>query len=273
MFTNPPLHTVGIEEFYSELVADYHLIFADWRKSVLVQSGALDHLIRQHTDGCGADGCPVLDCACGIGTQALGLALRGYRVHASDLSAKAVARAQDEAERLKVAGEMTFSVADFRALEQIEAGPFLAVIACDNALAHMLTPAELEHALRSMWGKVAPGGVLLVSIRDYNRLLAEKPRTTLPTVTDSAQGRHVSFQVWDWDDSAPTYRLSHFMLKEASGAWETSCAVTVLRAWQRAEISAAAGGLPGQAEAVWHLPSGGGSSYYQPIFAVCKAAR
>lgn len=273
MYANPPPHTAGIEEFYSKLVADYHLIFADWRKSVLVQSGALDHLIRQHTDGCGADGCPVLDCACGIGTQALGLALRGYRVHASDLSAQAVARAQAEAERLKVADEMTFSVADFRALEQIEAGPFLAVIACDNALAHMLTPTELEHALRSMWDKVAPGGALLVSIRDYNRLLAEKPRATLPAVTDNAQGRHVSFQVWDWDDSEPTYHLSHFILKEAGGAWETSCAVTALRAWQRAELSAAADGLPGQAEAVWHLPDSGSSSYYQPILAVRKAVR
>lgn len=266
----PPPPAADIEEFYSKLVADYHFIFADWRKSVLAQSGALDRLIRQHTRNCGADGCPLLDCACGIGTQAIGLALRGYRVHASDLSAEAVARAQAEAQRLRAAEDMTFAVADFRALEQTEAGPYCAVIACDNALAHMLTLADLERALRSMWSKVAPGGVLLVSIRDYDRLLVEKPRATLPAVTDDAQGRHVSFQVWDWDDRDPIYRLSHFILSDAGGAWQTACAMTALRAWQRAEISAAAAELPRLAETVWHLP-GGSDSYYQPILVASKA--
>lgn len=268
----PPLDTANVEDFYRRLADNYHFIFADWRRSVLAQSGTLDQLIRQHTDGCGATRCPVLDCACGIGTQAIGLALRGYRVHASDLSAEAVARAQVEARRFQAAEDMTFEVADFRALEQMAAGPFLAVIACDNALAHMLTPADLERALRSMWSKVMPGGVLLVSIRDYDRLLAEKPRTTQPTVTDDAQGRHVSFQVWDWDDTEPIYRLNHFILTETDGGWRTSCAVTALRAWQRAEFDVIAGDLPGLAEATWHMPDNNGG-YYQPVFAACKAAR
>ncbi len=266
-----PDNTVSVEEFYRQLAADYHFIFTDWRKSVLAQSGALDRLIRQHTSGCGAKGCPVLDCACGIGTQAIGLALRGYRVHASDLSPEAVARAQVEARRLRTADDMTFEVADFRALEEMSAGPFLAVIACDNALAHMLTLADLERALRSMWSKVMPGGVLLVSIRDYDRLLAEKPRATLPTVNDDAQGRHISFQVWDWADLEPTYRLSHFIVNETDGGWHTSCAVTALRAWQRAEVDAIAGDLPELAQAVWHMPDD--SSYYQPVLAACRAAR
>jgi SAM-dependent methyltransferase len=266
-----PLDTVSIEDFYRRLAADYHFIFADWRKSVLTQSGTLDQLIRRHTDGCGAQGCPVLDCACGIGTQAIGLALRGYRVHASDLSAEAVARAQAETQRFQVAEDMTFAVADFRDLEPLAAGPFVAVIACDNALAHMLTHTDLARALHSMWRQVAPGGVLLLSIRDYDRLLLDRPRATLPAVTDDDQGRHVSFQVWDWADDEPTYRLSHFILSAADGDWHTSCAVTTLRAWQRANISAAAGDLPGLAESVWHMPDDSG--YYQPVFAARKAAR
>lgn len=268
--TMPP-DTANIEDFYRKLAADYHFIFADWRKSVLAQSGPLDQLIRQHTGGCGARGCPVLDCACGIGTQAIGLALRGYRVHASDLSAEAVARAQAETQRFHAAEDMTFGVADFRDLAPPSTTPFLAVIACDNALAHMLTHTDLERALRSMWGQVAPGGVLLLSIRDYDRLLLDRPRATLPTVTDGDEGRHVSFQVWDWADHEPTYRLNHFILSDDDGAWRTSCAVTTLRAWQRADISAAAGDLPALAASVWHMPDDSG--YYQPVFAARKATR
>lgn len=46
----------------------------------------------------GAEGFPpparILDCACGIGTQTLGLAGAGYRVHGTDLSPEAVRRAR-----------------------------------------------------------------------------------------------------------------------------------------------------------------------------------
>jgi methylase of polypeptide subunit release factors len=40
----------------------------------------------------------VLDCACGLGTQAIGLARRGCTVHATDLSPAAIARAARDAE-------------------------------------------------------------------------------------------------------------------------------------------------------------------------------
>jgi tRNA/tmRNA/rRNA uracil-C5-methylase (TrmA/RlmC/RlmD family) len=50
------------------------------------QGAALDALT-------GRERAAVLDCACGIGTQALGLALRGHRVVGTDVSARAVVRA------------------------------------------------------------------------------------------------------------------------------------------------------------------------------------
>ena len=80
-----------IQRFYDELSPFYHLIFQDWDESIEKQAKILDKLIRKewvktHT---------VLDVSCGIGTQALGLAKRGYHVTASDLSAKEVERASD----------------------------------------------------------------------------------------------------------------------------------------------------------------------------------
>lgn len=70
---------ISVARFYDELADDYHLIYADWDASIRRQGAALDALIGQ-------DRADVLDCACGIGTQAIGLALRGHRVTGTDLT-------------------------------------------------------------------------------------------------------------------------------------------------------------------------------------------
>src|SRR5689334_2921150 len=106
-------------QFYEQLAADYHLIFADWRTSVRRQGEILARLIRAEQ---GEQARTALDCACGIGTQAIGLALQGYNVHATDISAAEVARAEREAESFGVT--LTSGIADFRTLASDVAGTF-----------------------------------------------------------------------------------------------------------------------------------------------------
>src|SRR3954462_5268731 len=80
----------SVRAFYDELAESYDLIYADWQGSMRRQAAALDRLIQeQHGPGPHA----ILDCACGIGTQAIGLALLGHTVHATDLSPNVVAPA------------------------------------------------------------------------------------------------------------------------------------------------------------------------------------
>src|SRR3989442_12126191 len=81
-------------EFYDQLAPFYHLIYPDWEASMTQQATALDSIIQEYW---GAETTTILDVACGIGTQALGLAQLGYQVTASDLSRAAVARARREA--------------------------------------------------------------------------------------------------------------------------------------------------------------------------------
>lgn len=50
--------------FYDEPVDDYHLLHADWNTSVRRQGDALHGPM-------GRDQASVLDCSCGIGTQAM----------------------------------------------------------------------------------------------------------------------------------------------------------------------------------------------------------
>jgi 2-polyprenyl-3-methyl-5-hydroxy-6-metoxy-1,4-benzoquinol methylase len=79
-----------VSAFYDTLSSHYHLIFKDWQESVQRQGMVLDKLLRRHL---GRQNGRVLDCSCGIGTQAIGLALRDWTVTGTDLSAEAVARA------------------------------------------------------------------------------------------------------------------------------------------------------------------------------------
>lgn len=99
--------------FYDDLTEDYHLLFADWEESMRRQAAALDRVIQATL---GPTRHSVLDGACGIGTQAVGLALLGYRVHATDLSSTAVARAEREAAAR--GASLSCGVADLRTLAE-----------------------------------------------------------------------------------------------------------------------------------------------------------
>ena len=132
----------------------------------LYQAEVLDRIFAAH--GFGRDSA-VLDCACGIGTQALGLAALGYRVTGSDISPGALAEAR---ERARDAGlPLELREADFRRLPELVGGSYDIVIAMDNALPHLMSSAELAKAVGSIAGVTRPGGLFAASIRDYDALL------------------------------------------------------------------------------------------------------
>ena len=82
-------------EFYDQLANLYHLIFPNWDESMEWQATQLSGIIQDRWP----DAKTVLDVSCGIGTQAIGLAKRGLCVTASDLSKRAITRAEAEAKR------------------------------------------------------------------------------------------------------------------------------------------------------------------------------
>ncbi len=247
----------SVLQFYEQLASDYHLIFADWKKSLVKQGGVLDSIIRAQM---GTRALSVLDCSCGIGTQAIGLALRGYSVHATDLSPAAVARAEVEAAAL--GASLTFGVADFRALDRQVAARFDVVLTCDNALPHLLDEKDLSVAVRNIWAKLREGGLFLASMRDYDRLVQDQPRTEGPRVFETAEGRRIVFQVWDWSSAGRTYVVHQFVVREAQENWQTEHYATEYRALLRDELTEVMREA-GFSAIRWHMPQESG--YYQPV--------
>ncbi|MGN6377743.1 MAG: class I SAM-dependent methyltransferase [Gaiellales bacterium] len=221
-------------QFYDGLAADYDLVYGgDWDAAVERQSSRLAVLIRDLLPGAHR----LLDCSCGIGTQAIGLAKLGFEVVGSDISAGQIDRARREARRL--GAEATFLVADFRDLGAV-GGTFDVLISCDNAIPHLLDPSDVPRALSEMRGKLRPGGLLVISIRDYDRALVDRPHMT-PQVVAPASARRLLVRWHEWDADQPCYTVRFLVLTETDDAgWTVREHTMRYRAITRAELTAAA---------------------------------
>ncbi len=240
--------------FYNDLAPFYHLILEDWDGAVRWQAEVLDALIARLA---GPGPKRILDAACGIGTQAIGLALKGHAVTASDLSPQAVARARQESARLGAALEL--AVADMRELERHFPGrTFDLVVSLDNALPHLETDAELERALTGFRKLLGEGGLVLASIRDYDLLRQERPEGLSPKVFRDASGERRVSQVWHWSDDGSACDIE--LLLEQGG--ETKVFKGRYRALTRAELKRAFE-TTGFTAVDWLMPEQSG--YYQPI--------
>jgi SAM-dependent methyltransferase len=202
--------------FYDSLAARYHLLYADWEGSVARQGAALADLLGQLGLPPGAR---VHDAACGIGTQTIGLACRGYRVSASDLSPGAVARARDELARRGLHAPL--SVADMRDLPRVVRGPVDAVLACDNAVPHLLSDDDIRAAFRAFHAVLRPGGALVISVRDYATPPHQDTDVHPYGLRRVGDRRVLAVQVWEWDGDR--YDLRIYLTEQApDGRCETT---------------------------------------------------
>ena len=248
-----------VTDFYDSLSPEYRDNMGwDWESTMRKEGASLNTFLENQVGRPGPYA--LLDCSCGIGTQAIGLALQGHNVHATDLSTVSIDCARQEANNLGV--EMTFGVADFCKLSETVSDTFDVVLSCDNSIAHCLKDEDLAAALSSMKSRLKPGGLLLISLRDYDALVVDQPRFNNQHVDDRPDGRRVVFQLWDWSDDGRQYRNTQFLIKQTDSGYEVKPFETELRALLRDEIMAAAEAA-GYADVCWHDP--GESSYYQPI--------
>ncbi len=209
---------MDVRRFYDRMSPFYHLVYPDWERSIEHQAHVLDAIIRAHW---GTDVSSVLDVACGIGTQALGLARLGYQVTASDLSPAAIRRARAEAEQRGLS--IAFSVADMREAAAHHRRAYDVVIACDNAVPHLLSDEEILAALRQFLRCTRPGGGCLISVRDYDQV-ERKDQVKLYDLREEDGVRYLLLQAWRFEGEI--YDLDMYIVEDAGG---TDCTAHVMR--------------------------------------------
>lgn len=248
-----------VQTFYDSLASHYDKLFLDWQTTTKEQAVILDKLFSDELFGKSAR---ILDCACGIGTQAIGLAALGYNVTASDLSEVALCEAKRRAAQNGVS--IRFENADFCKLEETFSEKFDIVIAMDNALPHMMTKAELDRAIKSITDRIVPGGIFVASIRDYDLLLEEKPPYSPPYIHKTEKGERVSFQLWDWYEDC--YKLTQYIIDD-EGSLSTSKFQCEYRAVKRQELTELLKSN-GCKKVQWKFPEETG--FYQPVVIATK---
>jgi len=254
---------VSVRDFYDGLAPDYHLVYKDWHAAVERQGAALDRLIRAlHKNPV-----DVLDCSCGIGTQAIGLARLGYRVQGTDISERSLERARVEAARFGV--DIAFAACDFRDLKPVERA-FDVVISCDNAIPHLLTDDDLSQAFRAMRSKLRPGGLLLISVRNYDKALVDRLATAPPQINPGPP-RKVVVRLHDWDSPDSLMYTVHFLvLTEGQAGWTVAHHRGRYRAVGRTTLTRAAKDV-GFTQVTWY--AGEGIGFHQPIMTAVNATR
>ena len=247
------------QTFYNNLAATYDKLFSDWQTTTREQAVLLDKLF--HDNGFDRSA-KILDCACGIGTQSIGLATLGYDVTSSDISENEIAEAKKRADENGV--QIRFEKADFCVLADTFDEQFDIIIVMDNALPHMLSAKALASAISSITDRLKAGGLFVASIRDYDTLLLDKPPYSPPYIHKTNDGQRVSFQTWNWNGDH--YHLTQYIIDDESalGISKFECEY---RATRREELTKLLLDN-GCSNVSWKMPEETG--FYQPIVIAMK---
>jgi SAM-dependent methyltransferase len=165
-------------DLYAPLAPAYGTMTADWDYDRWLA------VIELHAQEAGMSGSRVLDVACGSGSSFLPL-LDRYEMTACDLSA-----AMLEEARQRLGGRSARLLQhDMRTLPVL--GEFDLVLCLDDALNHLLDPAELRGALAGIAANLAPGGV---AVFDVNTLATLRTLYSSDAIVESE--RRDELVVW-----------------------------------------------------------------------------
>jgi glycine/sarcosine N-methyltransferase len=115
-----------------------------------------------------------VDVACGTGLHSILLAKEGVETLGTDISAPMLDRARQNAARHAV--DVEFRQISMKRLGESIDRQFDALFCLGNSLPHLLEKPELEKTIKSFANCVAPGGVAVIQLLNYERILTKKHR-------------------------------------------------------------------------------------------------
>jgi SAM-dependent methyltransferase len=133
----------------------------------------------------------VLDAACGSGEQLEAFAEMGLKAHGLELEETMVEIIKRKPSHK--ADKITVKAGDMLKAAELFPGPYGAVICVGNSLVHLKDREKISRAIVSWAKTLEPGGLIIIQIVNYDRIL-DQNITSLPTIeTKDDDGNPIAF--------------------------------------------------------------------------------
>jgi 2-polyprenyl-3-methyl-5-hydroxy-6-metoxy-1,4-benzoquinol methylase len=161
-------------KFYQEIAKYYEHIFPVAKAPI--------QFLKEHLT---SENKTILDIACGNGAYAIELAKEGYMLTAIDATDEMV---QSAAEKAALEGcIIETKTCNMRELTKHLQGPYGGVFCIGNSLVHLDELIEVEEALWQMNALLGEGGIVILQIINYDRIIQDKV-SSLPTIENKKEG-------------------------------------------------------------------------------------
>lgn len=147
-----PADLMTIAEAFSRTAEKYDAYAEDHPHLTRMRGKVYDHLERLLPHRA-----RILELNAGSGTDAVALAQRGFRVHATDIAPGMLAKARQKVETLGFGEQVTVQECSFDELDQVPAGPYDAVF---SNLGGLNCSADLRPIIHQLPRVLRPGGLV-----------------------------------------------------------------------------------------------------------------
>lgn len=138
------------------------------------------------------------DCSIGAGGTTIPLAKLGYQVSGSDLSENLIKKAKVNFE--EEGYNIELFTADFRKLSEVLPNTYDCIISTGNSLPH-INNQDVCSFIKSVSMKINKDGLLFIDMRNWDKILNEKPIFNARDPFVMTEEEHVSlYQIWNWHD-------------------------------------------------------------------------
>lgn len=189
-------------EFYDRLADKYDVMISDERYDAELP------FFKSVFGRCNVKS--VLDCSCGTGKHVIKFLQLGFEATGSDASIEMVRKAEKNAASLSI--KASFVQADFKKLAEVFDREFDCVVCLGNSLNHELKEIGMLSALKSMYGVLRDKGLVIIQIRNLQKLAEEEKRIFPVHFHKEPNGdRKLFIYVLDFHRSSVTFNVASFL--------------------------------------------------------------
>lgn len=184
-----------ISEAFSRTAEKYDAFAADHPNQTRMRNKVYSHFSRLVPPGSS-----VLELNCGTGTDAVELARRGYRIHATDIATGMLARLRAKVTRLALQDRITVEERSFLSLSDVPGAPFDAVF---SDLGGLNCIADLSPVIRQLPKVLKPNGIVTwvlmphVCLWEMAEILRGHPRLAFRRFSRGAVRSHLEGLYFD----------------------------------------------------------------------------